>query len=99
MDLSFLKPYLSNDAVKRVEESVGNNSSKKGKVKKQEHKKEEKEEVKEEVLTVRDYLKMKKESRKPSMDILKKNREQPVEEFGSNFNVDCNNRKENIQYQ
>ncbi|EFO92799.1 hypothetical protein CRE_07958 [Caenorhabditis remanei] len=73
VDLSFLKPYLSNDAVKRVEESVGNNSSKKGKVKKQENKRDEevKEEEEEKVLTVRDFLKMKKESRKSSIDILK----------------------------
>ncbi|KAF1757103.1 hypothetical protein GCK72_013558 [Caenorhabditis remanei] len=101
VDLSFLKPYLSNDAVKRVEESVGKNSIKKGKVKKQENKNEVNEEVKEEekALTVRDFLKMKKESRKSSMDILKKNREQPVEEFGSKVNMDCNNRKENIQNQ
>ncbi|KAF1757144.1 hypothetical protein GCK72_013599 [Caenorhabditis remanei] len=74
VDLSFLKPYLSNYAVKRVEESVGKNSIKKGKVKEQEQKNEVNEEVKEEekVLTVRDFLKMKKESRKSSMDILKK---------------------------
>ncbi|EFP08850.1 hypothetical protein CRE_10717 [Caenorhabditis remanei] len=99
VDLSFLKPYLSNDAVKRVEESVGNNSSKKGKVKKQENKNDEEVEEDVKVVTVRDFLKMKKESRKSSIDILKKHREQPSEEFGLNVNVDCNNRKENIQYQ
>ncbi|EFP07900.1 hypothetical protein CRE_14136 [Caenorhabditis remanei] len=99
VDLSFLKPYLSNDAIKRVEENAGKNSNKKGKVKKQEQKNEVNEEVKEEekILTVRDFLKMKKESRKSSQDILKEHREQPSEEFGSKVNVDCNNRKENIE--